>query len=419
MLKKRKSDKPLARYGQFNFWFFLAAFIPILSVGLFNIAIDPYGIFNSPKITGLNYSKPAQWNNTRLFKAIDIIRVKPMAVFLGSSRTDYGLSPNHPALSSYQPAYNLSLTSATPYELLQYFKHLLVNQSDLKLIIIGLDEFMFNSFNKNSADFSEKRLEKRYLTLQDALNTTLSFNALSTSIETIKYSKKFPNYIVYSPKGQFNLRPIDQDKSKTNYRIRRTIGIYFKSFPQGYSLDKKYLENLKEIIHLCKKHSIKIKIFISPFHATRSEAILTAGHWKEYENMKRELVKIIPVWDFSGYNSITTEPINNDMKNYIDASHYRKEVGDLVLNRLLDYQTEKIPKDFGVMITSENIEFHLAKIRAKREVWAKNNPDKVILVEDIKREIKKQEEKKARKLKAIGENDSISMSMIGMKQNLK
>ena len=117
--------------------------------------------------------------------------------------------------------------------------------------------------------------------------------------------------------------------------------------------------------------------------------------------MKRELVKIIAVWDFSGYNSINTEPINNDMKNYIDASHYRKEVGDLVLNRLLDYQTEKIPKDFGVMITSENIEFHLAKILAEREVWAKNNPDEVILVEDIKREIKKQEEKKQERSKRL------------------
>lgn len=57
MLKKRKSDKPLARYGQFNFWFFLTALIPMLSVGLFNLAIDPYGTLNSPKITGLNYSK--------------------------------------------------------------------------------------------------------------------------------------------------------------------------------------------------------------------------------------------------------------------------------------------------------------------------------------------------------------------------
>lgn len=135
--------------------------------------------------------------------------------------------------------------------------------------------------------------------------------------------------------------------------------------------------------------------------------------------MKRELVKIIPVWDFSGCNSITTELINNDIKNYIDVSHYRKEVGNLVLNRLLDYQTEKIFEDFGVMITSENIKFHLAKISAKSEVWAKNNYDKIILVEDIKREIKKQKEKKARKIKGIGENDSISMSMIGMKQNLK
>jgi hypothetical protein len=238
MLKKRKSDKSLARYRQFNLCFFLTVFILMFSVGLFNVAIDPYGIFNSPKITGFNNSKPEQWKNTRLFKAIDIIRIKPIAVFLGSSRSDYGLSPNHPALSSYQPAYNLSLTSATPAEIFQYLKHMLVNQNHLKLVIIGLDEFMFNSFNKNGSDFSKERLEKNYLTLQDALNTTLSFSALFASLETIESSKAFPNYIVYSPKGQLNLRPIDQDKSKTNYRIQRTIAIYFQTFPQEYSLDR-------------------------------------------------------------------------------------------------------------------------------------------------------------------------------------
>ncbi len=95
-------------------------------------------------------------------------------------------------------------------------------------------------------------------------------------------------------------------------------------------------------------------------------------------------MKIAPVWSFSGYNSITTEPISENLKNYIDPSHYRSEVGDLVLNRILEYNDEKVPDDFGVLLTPENIESHIEQVRSDREAWAKKHPDEVKLVEDLK-----------------------------------
>jgi hypothetical protein len=58
---------------------------------------------------------------------------------------------------------------------------------------------------------------------------------------------------------------------------------------------------------------------------------------------------------------------------------------------MFHYHEETVPSDFGVLITPNNIESHLAKIRSDREVWAKNHPDEVKLVEDIKRNL---EEKK-------------------------
>lgn len=79
------------------------------------------------------------------------------------------------------------------------------------------------------------------------------------------------------------------------------------------------------------------------------------------------------------------------MQYYLDGTHYRKEVGDKILNRVLSYQQESGFDDFGVLITPKNIESHLVKIRATREVWAKNNPDVVELVQEIKH---KSEEKK-------------------------
>ncbi|NEP04520.1 MAG: hypothetical protein F6K25_12790 [Okeania sp. SIO2G4] len=38
----------------------------------------------------------------------------------------------------------------------------------------------------------------------------------------------------------------------------------------------------------------------------------------------------------------------------------------------------------GILINSENVESHLVNIRQDREVLAKNNPDEVQLVKEIK-----------------------------------
>jgi hypothetical protein len=71
----------------------------------------------------------------------------------------------------------------------------------------------------------------------------------------------------------------------------------------------------------------------------------------------------IPLGDFSGYNSMTTEPVppsgdtTSRMKWYWESSHYRKELGDLVLDRLLEYEGtgRAIPVDFGILLTRDNL----------------------------------------------------------------
>ena len=357
----------------------------MLLVGLFNIAIDPYGVFNSPQFTGFNQAKPAKLNNMRLFKAVDVTRIKPVAVFLGSSRTEYGLDPTYPSLDNYQPAYNLAVGAATPHELFRYLQHAIANQPNLEIVIINLDEFMFNELNREDAGFSEKRLGKHHLILQDAVNTTLSLDAVAASQENISYSQKNREYQSYSPKGMLNLRPIDRDVSATEYRFKKSIDFYFQVFPE-YQLSQKYLNDFQKIIDLCNQYGIEVKVFISPSHATRWETVRAAGHWQMFEQMKREIVKITPVWDFSGYNSITTEPISNTMKNYIDDSHYHKQIGNLVIDRLLGVRNDKIPDDFGILLTPENVESHLGKIRGDREAWAKQNLEEVQFVQEIKRE---------------------------------
>lgn len=376
-------NKSQPNYRNFNVRFLLAVFIPLISVGLFNIIIDPYDVFETPNFLNINSSKPHKDKNDRLFKAIDIIRIKPVTILLGSSRTKQGLDPNHPALvNNHQPAYNLGLNGVNVHEELQYLQHAIANQRKLNLVIIGIDFFSFNAYLKNQVSFDEGRLEKQYLTVQDFISVAFSLNALSASQETMLASIHDENRNSdYGENGFMPYRHIK--KNEVDWRFKSGIMDFFQNHAQ-YNLSKDYLEDFKRIVAICQQNNITLKVFISPSHATQWEAIRTTGHWQTFEQWKREVVKITPVWDFSGYNSITTEPINYDLQNYTDNSHYTPKIGHLVLNRLFSYEDEKVPQDFGVFITPDNVESHLAKIRNDREMWADKNPNEVKLLQQVK-----------------------------------
>ena len=98
-----------------------------------------------------------------------------------------------------------------------------------------------------------------------------------------------------------------------------------------------------------------------------------------------------PLWDFSGYNSVTTEniPIRGDsnvrMQYFWKFSHYKTVVGGWILERVLNAERSKshIPQDFGVQLSRENIEAHLAQIDHARDVYLKNNEEDVTFIKRV------------------------------------
>ncbi|MEQ9553735.1 MAG: hypothetical protein RIM23_29445 [Coleofasciculus sp. G3-WIS-01] len=369
----------MKRYSHYLGWlltFFLCQF---LGVVLFNLAINPYGAIAMPKIAGFNQVKPEQRNHVRRFKAIEITRQKPTIILLGSSRTEVGLNPNHVAIPTPSSTYNLGISGANMYEVFRYFQHALKNQPDLTHVILGIDFFMFNQQRENQIDFDETRLEKQQITLSDFLDVTFSLDALSTSYTTFLANRSDSSATPYYANGMRNpdffiQHDLPEQSIVKGFKFSLNKYLHDPSLYQDYTLSRHQLNYLKQLIHLCQENQITIQIFISPSHATQWEAIRKAGLWSVFEDWKREVVKITPVWDFSGYNRITTEPISERMINYFDNSHYRQNVGDLVLNRLLQYSSDIVPKDFGVLITPETIESHLHNIRSHRETWVKTNP---------------------------------------------
>ncbi len=371
-------------YRRFNLTLAAVTLPSLFGFGLLNAAVDPYGVINSPELPGVNQLKPEQFNHVRLFKAIDVIRNEPKTILLGSSRTDLGLNPNHPVLKPGNSGYNLALVGPNMYEVKRYFDHALTNQPDLKTVVIGLDFFMFNELKTNAPDFKESLINQETIPLQEVINSTLSLNALNASKSTLSSSIKSKAYFLYDANGRrfvYNnkpKKPLPEGFQDMLKGLMTSEGYY-----KEYQLSDSFLDDFQYIVETCKEKGIDLKVFISPSHATQWESLRITGLWPVFEEWKRQLVEITPVWDFSGYNSITTEAIREQMTNYWDSSHYREEVGDLILNRLFSYQSQTVPEDFGVIITPENVESHIGKIRNERNSWAETNPDLVKLVEDL------------------------------------
>lgn len=380
-----KSNRKALSYRKFNWVMLTIAFSPVLSLGLVNLAVDPYGVINTPTIPKFNQSKPEIITHERMYKAIEITRLKPQIILLGSSRTQWGLDPNNASLAKNKlKAYNLGFSGANIYEVMRYFKHALANQPDLKTVVIGLDFFMFREHNPPASDFQASRLERTNINSQDLINALFSLDALNASQKTIikNLNLSYPHYQI---SNGFFFNDYSKPLPGSSEEFAKWIKPAFKAYG-NYKISPDNLKQLQNIIEICQQKGIDVKVFISPSHAIEAEAIQMVGSWEQFEQWKRELVKITPVWDFSGYNSITGEPIRNEMKNYTDNSHYRKEVGDLLLSRLFDSNAEKVPNDFGVLLTPKNIESHLAKIRAARENWLIKNAKEAKLVEKIKRD---------------------------------
>ncbi|WP_069472139.1 hypothetical protein [Candidatus Marithrix sp. Canyon 246] len=365
----------------------------VISSASFNWIMNPYGIFNSPEIEKINQLKPEFFTHLRLAKAWAVYKHKPDGIILGSSRSEFGLDPNHSEWNT-QSVYNLGLSGANMYEVLRYFQHAHTIKPQ-KQVILGVDFFMFNIFASNHADFDESNLAmnpKFYSA--NKLFTLISIDTIWSSIKTllkqteVKFSYlsngqlHWTNYIrtVRKQGGHTQFFLLTEEEHMNNTWLNKPRKQYSFVHPKTGESTLKYFCRFLEIAY---RDDVDLRLLISPSHARLWEALYSVGLWPQFEQWKREMVRInaeqankygktpFPLWDFSGYNSFTTEKVpllgdtNTEMKWYWEASHYNKILGDLVLYRIFGEHTTA--NDFGKLLESKNIEQQLAKIRIEQQ----------------------------------------------------
>ncbi|MFZ3591745.1 hypothetical protein ACOI1C_21640 [Bacillus sp. DJP31] len=379
----------MRQYKKWYLYLIICSLISIICIIIFCFMIDPYKIYNTPTIKHYNLKKIE--SKEYLMKARQVATNKPEVIFLGSSRTRLGLDPDYYYQATGEIAYNIGLSGANIYEQMRYFDYALKSNPNLKRVIIGLDYEGFNTYRNNTIAFVDSRLDTHLLIKEDLLSTLLSEQSLKDSIkvfiDNIKDEQKYTRS-VFLPNGSHNESEIVirnevlLKNGRNPFYEHLNEHLNNEEILKNYKLSDQKLQNFIRLVNLCEVNNIKLDVFLPPVHAIQLEGIRKAGLWNDFERWKKEIVAITPVWDFFGYNSITTKPPIN-FEFYTDQSHYRKNVGNLIFNSILDIHLDAVPGDFGIILTKENIDLHLKAIREDRRDWAESNPGIVRKINEL------------------------------------
>jgi hypothetical protein len=380
-------------------------------------------------LEGLNAYKPAVDHRVRLVKAYDVRRLRPQAIILGTSRSHLGLRPSHDGWDpTAKPVYNLAFDGATTKEMYQYLLHAHAVRP-LRQVVLGLDTYHATlapaaarpDFDAHLLDSPGGRALPPFIRAD--LKVLTSLDTLRASLATVRsQSAREPQW--FAPDGQ-----------RRGEVFFRRAGEHFEQLgPRGYfeeidrlevgfkregqlaanarsgrtaqaatAASETSLDYIRRIVAFCRAQDVDLRIFIAPEHAHQLEITAAIGEWASLENAKRALVQLladdaarhpeappIPLWDFSGYSSVTTEALPKsgsraEMKFYWDSSHFKDIVGDFVLDRLFGLSGPRrgVPPDFGVRLTPATIELTLAHLRADQVTYRRGHPEDVVWIRSL------------------------------------
>lgn len=384
----------------------------LIIVGGVNWFIDPYGLLNSPALARLNVQKPAlENNNSSLAKAYALRRIKPSSLILGTSRAEVGLDPDYEGWT-YKPVYNAGLPAGSIYSIYRFFQ-LSKAVHPLKQVILGLDFRSFNTAgnqisNAEDAVLSVNSDGKPATSPRLIVLNLFSWDTLVASLKTVTGQGNFASTNGMIPSATMKAGVITIGGHRAYFL--NTAHIYATSnyLPELYRYDTVDVVSspftyYRKILEIAYRDGIDLRMFISPSHAIQWEVLANSNLWPQFEEWRRSLVAIneeeaqqfgqapFPLWDFSTYNEFTMETIpplhdtTTSMNWYWDSSHYKKELGDFVLDKVLNNLESRgvDPDDFGVLLTSKNIETHLEKIRADRQLYIESIPEEARRIEAI------------------------------------
>jgi hypothetical protein len=373
-------------------WLQLVAVLLTLTAA-FNVTMDPYLVFGTPRMPGVNALKPETQTHTALAKDFLVARLRPVGLLLGDSKVDIGLDPLSPAWPQEdRPVFN----DAVPGIRLEGVagrlrRDLALGPVRRALLTVNPEELMGPAPPDIAPVPLESPWDAFWHRVRDRLLAALSLDAVRASLATLA-AQGGGDVGDMSPlgatsegafRGLVAVAGYDalfvQKDSELQARLRRVAARV-----QGTDEASRIrLAPVEAIIAACLQNRVRLDIVIPPSHADYLRALDRAGLWPLYQRVKAALTTLVAkygssdlhLWDFGGFDSVSTEavPDPGDLTGstqwFWEPSHFKKRLGEKMLRAIYGGDGS-----YGVALTPASIDAVLATELAAKTAFGTQNP---------------------------------------------
>ena len=369
---------------------FAFAFACLLAVAvLVNVLVDPYRLWMPRHGWDERKPRPRAVQHDALLKLRGIARTLPVTVILGNSRAEIGFDPLSNAWPvDARPVYN----AAVPGAGVAGARDMLVAaiaSGRLRRAVIGVDflDFLVDPDRDKPHDSAPRHdlswigdvsLALSLDTLYDSVVTlTASGDADAADVtsdgfnplhEYRRFARQQGYASIFMQKDAANAREYAKQPKRVFVGVTRTSNAW---------------QALDDVVRNADAAGIDVEFVIYPYHARILEMFYRAGLADAFKAWKRELAARVErssascrLWDFSGYDAFSTEPVPGpgDRKTvtrwYWESGHFKAELGNRMLERMFDAKVS----DFGRCLGKADADAANAALERAHAEFASRDP---------------------------------------------
>ncbi len=361
--------------GQYLLRTVFASLALIVVVVTCNWLVDPYGITDAPRIAGVNASKVDINLHVRLLKKYQPMFARYDTLIVGKSRVEMGLDPEHACFRKEgREVYNLGVPGAELATQIAYALNV-IYQQDIRAVYLSVDYTDFIDTDPrrppySEALFTETQGDLRYLPSgqenrdhwqtrsSDYLKALFSVDALFSSLKTL--ATQGPAAADRTARG-FNpgrdfqgMVAVEGAHSlfvQKGDELARKYGRpwYFRgpdgALPEQFAL-------LEQFLDIVRERDIDVTVFTNPLHEEFWSLMRRSGNLAQYDDWRSTLVRRLRsredprlrFWDFAIDSEYIHEAVppaadrSGPLEWFWEPSHYRRELGDKMLESMLSDQ---------------------------------------------------------------------------------
>jgi hypothetical protein len=380
-----------------------------------NAIVDPFNLTLWVTREGLNAYLPALQFQSRLAKAVGIIRNRPDTIILGSSVADGGFripgstiyeaqrllhAQADPQQAPSPLVYNAGIRGGGTYEAVSYLKHSYLNNPRLRRVIVDLEWGVFTDLKEgNNPKLGAPMPGTPFLGHSFAWPfgyfKYLTWTALDDAVRTVEHNRGIANpggirdllsaIASFIPLAAAEPTPEPVGLLSELSVIARTPAearsIYFSiMFAANYHvviarrgpsavIRSDTIANLKAIVDFTRENGIELIVIIPPQHPAYWAEMLNEDLWQYHLEWVRAVGRLTPYYDFSGLIDFSA-----DADDYFlgDPLHFERRVGEILLPLLLGGDLKDRP---GVdYVTPATLEAGIARRSQRLLDWLDRNP---------------------------------------------